>query len=106
MLNYQRNPKDQTDCRIKTSAVCGSRHSVRKMELIVVAERSSLVFFAQPILSHFVSLTECLEQVIASVVNSANFGEGKMIVQEWVAPKRTAFVNDYLSLENLVRGHS
>lgn len=76
------------------------------MDLIVVAERSSLVFFAQPILSHFVSLTECLEQVIASVVNSANFGEGKVIVQEWVAPKRTAFVDDYLSLENLVRGHS
>lgn len=87
MLNYQRNTKDQTDCRIKTSAVCGSRHSVRKMELIVVAERS-------------------LEQAIASVVNSANFRVGEMIVQERVAPKRTAFVDDYLSLENLVRGHS
>ena len=76
------------------------------MELIIVAERSSLVFFAQPILSHFVALTERLEQAIASVVNSANFGVGKMIVQEWVPPKRTAFVDDYLSLENLVRGHS
>lgn len=76
------------------------------MELIVVAERSSLFFFAQPILSLFVSLTERLEQAIASVVNSANFRVGKMIVQERVAPKRTAFVDDYLSLENLVRGHS